>query len=115
MSWFETARTGAAREFGRRHWRVFAAAEVARWVTRRVVPTMLILTAVLMAVGLMLRYSAWILPRLVALAVASAALGVALWAWQWWRRSYRPGRRAVAAATMLASIGVLGISVYWLR
>lgn len=116
MSWFGTARKGAAREFGRRNWRWFAAAEIGRAVARRVLPNLLILTAVLMAVGLLLRYSAWILPRLTLLAATSAALGVALWVWRRWRWRVRAGQyRPVAVATALVLVATVGASVYLLR
>lgn len=85
--WHEVARRSAAVEFGRRRWRWFAAAEVGR----RVGPQLLILAAVVVAVGLAVRYSAWILPRLLLLAVASAGLGAALWAWRRWRLLIRVG------------------------
>lgn len=106
--WHEMARRGAAREFGRRHWRWFAAAEI----SRRVVPNLMILAAVVMAVGLAVRYSAWILPRLLLLAVASAALGVALWVWRRWRRLIRAGfywPAGVTACLLLAGGGL----VWW--
>lgn len=113
VSWFETARTGAAREFGRRNWRLFAAVEIGRIVVRKVVPTLVILAALGIAVGLAVRYSAWVVPRLLLLAVTSAAAGLALWAWRRWRWQVRSGRHRMAAgAAVLVLVAVVGASAY---
>lgn len=116
MSWFQTARKGAAKEFGRRNWRLFAAVEIGRAVARRVVPTLVILGALLVAIGLLMRYSVWILPRLLTLAVLSAAVGAALWAWQRWRWQVRAGQhRPVAVVGALVLVATVGASAYLLR
>lgn len=116
MSWLGRARQGAANEFGRRMWRWFAAVEVARWFARRVLPTLLILTAAGLAVWMAARWSAWWLPRLAVLAASAAGLGVALWLWQRWRWAVRMGmvRPALAAAALVVAAGAGG-ALYWLR
>lgn len=112
MSWFGTARKGAANEFGRRMWRWFAAFEV----VRKVGPVLLLLAVLGMAVWTALRWSAWWLPRLGMLATVAAALGLALWVWQKWRWSVRMGfhRPALALASLVVIAGAGG-AVYWLR
>ena len=115
MSWFRTARRGAAYEFGRRLWRWFAAAELIGWIARRVLPTLLILAAPTAAVWLAVRTSGWWLPRLTGLAVITAALTVAVWLVRRYRWELRAGlpRTAVAGAVVVLA-GVLGTAIYWL-
>ncbi|MDG4790011.1 hypothetical protein O7626_29505 [Micromonospora sp. WMMD1102] len=113
MSWFRTARRGAADEFGRRFWRWFLAAAI----IRRTLPTLLILVAVAAAVAVAARSAVWWLPRLTGLAVTAAVLGLIVWLWRRWRWQMHAGQhRAAAVATAcLAVIGVLGTALYWLR
>lgn len=116
MSWFRLARRGAAYEFGRRLWRWFAAFEIIRWTTARVLPILAILTAVAAAVWVAARTAVWWLPRLTLLATLAVVLSAAVWLagrYRWELRASLP--RTFAAASMLALAGVLGSIVYWLR
>jgi hypothetical protein len=110
--WFEIARQGAAFEAGRRMWRWFAAAAIAGWVVRRVLPTAVLLAALAVSVWLALRWSAAWLPRLAMLAAVSAALGALLWSRrQWWRVRVGSGAPVVAA---LAGATVLSALLWWM-
>lgn len=116
MSWFRTASRGAAYEYGRRMWRWYALAHITRAVARRAGPTLLILITLTLAVWTAIRFAAWWLPRLAALAAASTALGIALWAWRRWRWRIRAGHHRVAAlagACLLAA--TLGITALIIR
>jgi hypothetical protein len=115
-SWFGLARRGAAYEIGRRLWRWFTAFEIISWFIRRVLPTLLILTALGTAIWFAVRTAAWWMPRLLALAVIAAALTVAVWLarrYRWELRASLP--RTALAAGVVALTGVLGTAIWWLR
>ena len=116
MSWFQLVRRGAAYELGRRLWRWFAAFEIIRWFLRRVLPTLLILTALGIAFWAAVRTAGWWLPRLTALAVIAATLTAALWLARRYRWELRAGLPRIAVAALVVGLaGFLGAAVYWLR
>lgn len=116
MSWFRLAWRGAATEFGRRLWAWFAAVEIIRWFTRRILPVLLILATIAVAVWLAVRTAGWWLPRLALLAALAATLTGAVWLARRYRWELRAGlpRTAVAAA-VIGLAGGLGTFIYWLR
>src|SRR3954470_8318881 len=86
--WWQEARTGAAREFGRRHYRLFAAAAI----TRRLLPTFgVLVVAGAAAVGIWVLVhshghvvvstaTSWVRPALAAAAAALVAAAlIAVW------------------------------------
>ena len=116
MSWFRLARRGAAYEFGRRLWRWFAAFEAIGWFARWILPTLLILTALAVAVWAAVRTAGWWLPRLTGLAVIGAVLVLAVWLarrYRWELRASMP--RTALAAGVVALVGILGAVIYALR
>ena len=116
MSWFRNARRGAAYEFGRRLWRWFAAVEIIRWLYRRVLPTLLILTVLAATVWFAVRTAGWWLPRLTALAVIATGLTAAVWLARRYRWELRAGLpRTALAALVLGFAGLLGTAIWWLR
>lgn len=116
MSWFRLARHGAAYEFGRRLWGWFAAFEIIRWFVRRVLPVLLILTALGVAVWAAIRTAGWWLPRLTGLAVIGTILLVTVWLARRYRWELRAGLpRLAVAAVVVALAGVLGTAIWWLR
>ena len=116
MSWFRLARRGAAYEFGRRLWAWFLAAEIISYTVRRVLPVVVILTALVLAVWLTVRTAGWWLPRLTALAFIAAVLTAAVWLARRYRWELRSGLPRTAVAVLLLGLaGVLGTAVWWLR
>lgn len=115
MSWFQTARRGAANEFGRRMWRWFAVFEAVRWFARRVLPTLVILAALGMAVWTAVRWSLWWVPRLLVLSAVSAALGLALWVWRRWRWTIRASHYRPVVVAVVTLVAITGGAVYWLH
>jgi len=116
MSWFRLARRGAAYEFGRRLWGWFLAFEIISFIVRRVLPVVLILTALAVAVWVALRTAGWWLPRLTALAVLAVALTGAVWLarrYRWELRASLP--RTALAAGVVALAGILSAAIYALR
>ncbi|BCJ53064.1 hypothetical protein Asp14428_45390 [Actinoplanes sp. NBRC 14428] len=116
MSWFRLARRGAAYEFGRRLWAWFLAFEIIKFVVRRVLPVVLILTVLAVSVWFAVRTAGWWLPRLLALAVIAATLTVAVWLARRYRWELRAGLpRTAVAAGVVALAGLLGAAIWWLR
>jgi hypothetical protein len=116
MSWFRLARRGAAYEFGRRLWRWFTAFEIISWFIRRVLPTLLILTALAVAGWFAVRTAAWWMPRILALAAIAGGLAVLIrlaYRYRWELRASLP--RTAVAATVVALAGVLATTIWWLR
>ena len=116
MSWFRTARRGAAYEFGRRFMGWFLVAEIIRWFARYVVPTLLILASLAVAVWFAVRTAAWWMPRIVALAAIAGGLTVLIrlaYRYRWEIRAGLP--RTAVGAGAVALVGLLGTAVWWLR
>ena len=115
-SWFGLARRGAAYEFGRCLWRWFTAFEIISWFFRRVLPTLLILAALGVAVGVAVRTAAWWMPRILALTAIAGALVVLIRLAHRYRWELRAGLPRLAVAALVVGLaGFLGAAVYWLR